>query len=136
MGNAPVRRRTTANVISTWAVLATTFVRENQTVLTYECPLGVPIGVLTGKADGQGGFQLAHVIAFPNSPPWTLSRLLHVGLEEAWRRQYDYVTFCLPHEFPLREALDMLGTRLGFRVYETNDDASWYVLYRNVNHGT
>ena len=108
----------------------TVHVATDQTVLTY-APHGWPAGVLTGKADSQGGFQLAHVIAFPNSPSWTLSRLLHVGLEEAWRREYDYVTFCLPHEFPLREVLDMLGTRLGFRVYETTDDAAFYVLYRS-----
>ena len=107
----------------------TVHVATDQMVLTY-APHGWPAGVLTGQADGQGGFQLAHVIAFPNSPPWTLSRLLHVGLEEAWRREYDYVTFWLPKDFPIRVSLEAFGNRLGFRRYAETTTADYYVRYR------
>lgn len=98
-------------------------------VFTYQ-PQGWPLGVLTGHPDGAGGFALEHVIVLPGAPVTTLLRMLHAGLEEAWRRHFDYVTFFLPHDLPIREPLEQVGTRMGFRVYETTNEADWYVRYR------
>lgn len=98
-------------------------------VFTYQ-PDGWPLGVLTGYADGQGGFVLEHMIVFAYAPMTTLVRMLRAGLEEAWARDYASVRFTLPHGFPLASHLDRIGRRLGFAADAQTQDATRYVCRR------
>ena len=105
----------------------TAHVVANRYVLTYE-PEGRPTGVLTGYDDEGGGFGLEHVIAFPEAPAGTLLALVRLGLEEAWRRDFQYVTL------GLREGgapgLARLAQRMGFTQYASCGPLDFYVSHR------
>lgn len=102
------------------------FVVGHRDVLTYE-PHGWPAAVITGYADGKGGWVIEHVIVFESG---ALRGLVAVGLEEAWTRGYDYVTFTMPRAFPLRTKLMRLATRFGFRRYQATERFDFFVRHR------
>lgn len=102
---------------------------ERREVFTYQ-PGGWPLGVLTGYADGLGGFVLEHVIVFPYAPWTTLMRMMRDGMEEAWSRGYTCVRFRLPQTFPLAPQLEKVGRRVGFVVDATYADETRYVCRR------
>ena len=104
------------------------YIVTNRIVYTYQLD-GWPAGVLTAYEDGEG-VVLEHVIAFPGVPRGTLAAMLEAGLEEAWARGYQYVTFMLPHAFPLTPVLRRLGERLGFTPYAGSESVTWYVRWR------
>jgi len=96
-------------------------------VVTYQ-PDGWARGVLTGVADGQGGFGVEHVIVFNGSPPTLLMDMLRAGLQEAWNRGFAYVTWRVPHVFPAALALAEVGRRLGFTKEREDDTWAYFRL--------
>lgn len=109
-------------------VLDSLYIVGERTVLTYE-PEGWPAGVITGYPSA-GGFHVEHVVVFPGQPSTALLRMVRLGLEEAWRRGYDSVTFCVPRDFRLTRGLVRLGHRLGFEEYARDQRFVFYVCYR------
>ena len=105
-----------------------THVAYSQIVLTYEID-GKPQGVLTGYSENNK-FVLCHVMVFPHAQASTLQRMLHVGLAEAWTREYEAVLFCIMKSHPDHEALCRVGERLGFVPYDVNAEKGWYVKWR------
>lgn len=110
-------------------MLATVHIATGRTVMTYE-PEGLPVGLITGQEDGAGGFAIEHVCVFPGAPSTTLLRMVRHGLDEAWGRGYQHVTFCLPREHRLTTGLAILGARLGFSQYAADQRYRYFVLYR------
>jgi hypothetical protein len=103
-------------------------VRLNRYVATYT-PGDWPAGVLTGYDDEAGGWHLEHVIAFDRNGG-TLRALMRHGLAEAWARDFQYVTFHIPHAFPLHGALAAIGGGLGFKEYSRDERHVYYVCHR------
>jgi hypothetical protein len=103
-------------------------VRTNRYVVTYT-PDQWPVGFLTGYDDEAGGWALEHVVAFDQSPK-TLLALVRLGLQEAWARGFQYVTFHVPKTFPHARQLTLLGLRLGFEEYGHDDRHEHYVCHR------
>jgi hypothetical protein len=103
-------------------------VRTNRYVVTYT-PDQWPVGFLTGYDDEAGGWALEHVVAFDQSPK-TLLALVRHGLEEAWARGFEYVTFHIPTAFPQARQLTLLGLRLGFEEYRHEGGYEYWVRHR------
>lgn len=91
-----------------------------------------PAGVLTGHADAEGGFVLAHVIAFDHTPTSAL-RLVRAGLQEAfWECGWKYVIFRVPHAHPKARGLKALARRVGAIEYATHHEESFFVRYADT----
>ena len=94
-------------------------------VWTYQ-PDGWPRGMLTGYLNQAGGFVLEHVVAFPGGTAQTLVKMLRIGMEEAWTREYPYIVIFIPADHPDHPGLTALAKRCGFKEYAT----SYWVAHR------
>lgn len=102
-------------------------VQTGQVVFTY-VPGPWPAGVLTGHADAEGGFRLAHVIAFDRTPGSALA-LVRAGLSAAWAQEFRYVLFRIPHAHPQARGLKALARRVGAIEYAVHPEEAFYVVY-------
>lgn len=102
--------------------------RTGQYVFTW-VPEDWPKGVLTGHADAEGGFVLAHVIAFDRTPTSAL-QLVRAGLQEAfWECGFKYVIFRVPHAHPHARGLKALARRVGAIEYANQEGEAFFVCY-------
>jgi hypothetical protein len=107
-----------------------THVATDQLVFTYQDPAPPhwPWGVLTGHRRDEG-WQLQHVIVFPQAPPGTLLPMLKAGLAYAWEQRWAYVLLTIPHALPTAEGLKVCAKRVGGIEYHVTDEWSHWVIY-------
>jgi hypothetical protein len=105
-------------------------VATGQLVFTYKDPDPPywPLGVLTGY-ERDDGWQLEHVIVFPQAPFGTLLPMLRAGLAEAWHRRYAYVLLTIPHALPTASGLKACAKRVGGLEYAVTPEWSHWVIY-------
>jgi len=104
------------------------YVVRDRIVATWE-PGRWPSGLLTGRDDQAGGFALEHVVVFPGAPATALMDMLRDGLAEAWEQGFKYVTWHVPHAFPLSIALAEVGRRLGFEKVDEDRTNAYFIRY-------
>jgi len=105
------------------------YVVRDRIVATWE-PETWPQGFVTGYDDGSGGFALEHVVVFRYAPEMAMLGMLRDALTEAWGQGFQYVTWHVPHSFPLALALAEVGRRLGFTKVREDERCAYFRMER------